>query len=198
MASKLVLYGLIGGLVCSAVLNAVLLGNATRRAVEPPPAAATAEPGQSNRAVSAEVQAAWAKLPETDRRELWNQFGDLRRATAGDYQRLEDLGRQVAQIAARDPFDEAELRDSVIVYRHIQAGLQQGVDDTLIMHLSKMPADARETAARGLLTPFYQWMRPRRDGQPSAARSGRPDADASRGPATPAATNAVRTPGGGR
>jgi uncharacterized membrane protein len=182
MAGKLVLYGLIGGLAISGVLNAVLLGSITKRSQSP-----TAGQGDAvqvvrtdgpARPISAEVSAAWAKVPEADRKEMGAQFGELRKVTMAENERMEDAAKRIAEIARTEPYDGGALRDTVVVYRHIQQGLQQRVDDILISHLAKMPPEARETAARGLLTPYFQWMRPpRKDGQGVAPGRGQQGAN---------------------
>lgn len=183
MPGKLVHWA-IGFLVASAVLNAVLLGMMVKRSEASQPAAQASPRSESVRPVSAEVQAAWSKVPEQDRKEMGKQFAQLREATVDDYKRLMEASNRVAETAGRDPFNERDLRDAVVVYRHFYSGLQTGVDNVLISHLGKMPADAREVAARGLLTPYSQWMRPR------------PDSDVANTPSKSPA--AAPTPGGGR
>ena len=178
MPGKLV-HWVIGFLVASAVLNAALLGMLVKRsevaqAATPPPAR-----NDGVRPVSAEVQAAWAKVPEPDRKAMSKQFIELRQASADDYKRLVEASNTVAETAGREPFNERDLRDAVVVYRHFYSTLQAGVDNVLISHLSNMPADAREVAARGLLTPYSQWMRPPRIDPGSASTRPRPKATSS-------------------
>lgn len=158
-------------LIGSVALNAALLGLVGGRfvgganGVPPPESVIRSTPPP--RAVPAEVQAAWAKLPESDRAVLGEQFSELWDAKGEEVRRLIDATRRVAELARQEPFVESELRNAVVVYRHSYAGFQDGVDDVLISHLDKMPPDAREIAARGLLAPYSQWMRQTRNDPPS-------------------------------
>jgi len=118
-------------------------------------------------------------VPEPDRKAMSKQFVELRQASADDYKRLVEASNTVAETAGREPFNERDLRDAVVVYRHFYATLQAGVDNVLISHLAKMPADSREVAARGLLTPYSQWMRMQRPETGSASAVPTPKATAS-------------------
>jgi uncharacterized membrane protein len=182
MPSKLVM-----ALIGSVALNAALLGVVAGRFASPT-SSKSVEPLAADtkgvRPVSAEVQAAWAKLPDGDRKALNEQFGHVIRENVSYYSRMGEAARRVAEIAHAEPFNKVELQNAVVVYRSMQQAIQRGVDDVLISHLAKMPSDARETAARGLLTPYNQWMRPPR---PPEARNGeKPQKPAPKESASPA------------
>lgn len=157
-------------LIASIAANAALLGVVGGRLINPKPDFQPAEtyerPG--SRPVSAEIQAAWSGLPEADRRELGAQFKSVGQEMEAVSHRLQESAASIAEIARQEPFDKTKLEDTVVVYRHLQAGLQQRVDDTLVSHLGKMPPEARAAAARGLLTPYYAWMKPRGPSSTSA------------------------------
>lgn len=163
-------------LIASVALNAALLGVVGGRLANgaggPPPPESVIRTTPPPRTVPAEVQAAWAKLPESDRAVLGQQFAELWDAKEEEVNRLIKATRRVAELARQEPFSESELRNAVVVYRHSYAGFQDGVDDVLISHLDKMPPDAREIAARGLLAPYSQWMRQTRNDPPAPEASG--------------------------
>lgn len=100
------------------------------------------------------VSAAWGQLPEKDRIELRQQLRAEWQAMEPERQRLQDAGRAVYDAALSDPFDEQRLRDAVVVFQHKEQRLQRRAEDILIRHLEDMPAEARATAAVGLLTPY--------------------------------------------
>ena len=100
------------------------------------------------------VAAAWEQLPQRDREDLSKQLRDEWRAMEAERQRLQDSGRAVYEAALKEPFDEQELRDAVVVFQHKEQRLQRRAEDILIRHLEGMPAEARATAAVGLLTPY--------------------------------------------
>ena len=156
-------YWLIGSVALNAALLGVVGGRLVSGANGTPPPESVIRTTPPPRAVPAEVQAAWAKLPESDREVLGRQFAELWDAKGEEVRRLIDATRRVAELARQEPFVESDLRNAVVVYRHSYAGFQDGVDDVLISHLDKMPPDAREIAARGLLAPYSQWMRQTRD-----------------------------------
>jgi uncharacterized membrane protein len=158
MAIKLK-YWLVGSLALNAALIGVVGGRMFSRGE--PAEIATSYQAPGWRPISLAVQDAWSKLPESDRIELGAQFKVLNRETETVSARLKESASRIADMARQEPFDSEALRDTVVVYRHLQSGLQERVDDTLVGHLGKMPPDAREVAARGLLTPYYAWMKPR-------------------------------------
>ena len=100
------------------------------------------------------VAAAWEQLPEQDRLVLRDQLRDEWRAMEPERDRLQDAGRAVYEAALEEPFDEAQLRDAVVLFQHNEQRLQRRAEDILIRHLGGMPAEARATAAVGLLTPY--------------------------------------------
>jgi hypothetical protein len=67
----------------------------------------------------------------------------------------------------------------VTIFQTRERALQQAAENILISHLRKMPADARATAAVGLLTPFNVRMQrtgERKDeGKPGDGKEGKPD-----------------------
>jgi hypothetical protein len=71
-----------------------------------------------------------------------------------DRQLLQEASRAVHDAAMQEPFDEVRLRGAMIVFQQRQQTMQHRAEDILISHLGKMPAEARATAAVGLLTPF--------------------------------------------
>jgi uncharacterized membrane protein len=175
-------------LIVSIAANAALLGIVGGRMVvqaKPPQEASEELPREgSYRPVSSTVQAAWAQLPQDDRIVLRDQFRALGRDSTAVTKKLQASAARIAEIARTEPFDGEQLRDIVVVYRHLQAGQQERVDDILVSHLEHMPPEAREIAARGLLTPYYSWMRPP---QSSAPRP--PSQEEQPGPAPAAASH---------
>src|SRR6185295_18276962 len=140
-------------LIASLAVNAALLGIVGGQVVNkqqrrPPPEM------QSNRPPQSEVMAAWAQLPDTDRTELRKQLRDSWSALEGDRKRLSDAGKAVHDVAMAEPFNDTALRDALTIYQQRQRRMQESAEDILISHLGKMPAEARATAAVGLLTPF--------------------------------------------
>jgi uncharacterized membrane protein len=120
------------------------------------------------------IQAAWGELPESDRQELRAQLREAWRDMAADRKRLQEAGRAVYEAALREPFDETRLRNELIVFQQREQMMQHRAEDILIRHLEGMPAQARATAAVGLLTPFNVRMQRREssaDGAPSRERS---------------------------
>jgi len=140
-------------LIASLAVNAALLGIVGGQVVNkqqrrPPPEM------QSNRPPQSEVMAAWAQLPDADRTELRKQLRDSWTALEGERKRLSEAGKAVHDVAMKEPFDSAALRDALTIYQQRQRRMQESAEDILISHLSKMPPEARATAAVGLLTPF--------------------------------------------
>ncbi|MEP7209218.1 MAG: periplasmic heavy metal sensor [Alphaproteobacteria bacterium] len=100
------------------------------------------------------VQAAWAQLPDAERIDLRRELRDQWVAMKPDRLLLQDAGKAVHDAAMGEPFDEIRLRGAMIVFQQRQQMMQHRAEDILISHLGKMPAEARATAAVGLLTPF--------------------------------------------
>ncbi len=115
------------------------------------------------------VQAAWNQLPESDRQALRQELREQWKSAEPDRERLRQAGAAVAEAARREPFDEFQLRNSLIVFQHIESTLQQRAEDVLIRHLARMPVEARTTAAVGLLTPFNVRMQRSDDARREAA-----------------------------
>jgi uncharacterized membrane protein len=114
------------------------------------------------------VAAAWAKLPDDDRDILRRQLREQWAQKEGERKQLQLAGRTVYDAALKEPYDEAALRNAVIVFRTREQELQRISEDILISHLALMPPEARATAAVGLLTPFNVRMQ-RSDPQQGAS-----------------------------
>lgn len=180
-------------LIVSLVANAALLGIVGGRLLSP---ALPHEPSvelQLERygPTSDVVNAAWAKLPEGDRTILRQQLRDSWVKMADERKRLSESGRHVYEAALAEPYDETRLRDAVAIFQMREKRLQELAEDILISHLGSMPAEARATAAVGLLTPFNARMQ-RADEQSRIAAQ--EDADALLGEAVPAATSPLAPP----
>lgn len=153
MPSKLSLL-LIGSLAVNAALLGVVggrvLGSNTNK-VEP-----TAQQMQLERygPTSDVVAKAWEQLPEADRKVLRGELRERWKSLEGERKHLAEAGKVVYDTARAEPFDEAKLRDAVTIFQTREQRMQQSAEDILIRHLGSMPADARATAAVGLLTPF--------------------------------------------
>jgi uncharacterized membrane protein len=145
-------------LIGSLAVNAALLGVVGGRLVNGPGAAAK-EPSVISQLerygpTADVVRDAWAQLPEEDRVVLRKELRDSWVSLEGERKRLSDAGKAVFNAALTEPFDEGKLRDAVTIFQTRERALQQAAENILISHLRKMPADARATAAVGLLTPF--------------------------------------------
>lgn len=141
-------------LALSVAANAVLIGIVVGRLVGGGQPSAMEMEFERYGPTSDVVAAAWEQLPERDRDDLSKQLRDEWRAMEPERQRLQDAGRAVYEAALKEPFDEQELRDAVVVFQHKEQRLQRRAEDILIRHLEGMPAEARATAAVGLLTPY--------------------------------------------
>lgn len=141
-------------LAVSLAINAVLLGIVGGRLLGEQQPAAMAMEFERYGPTSDVVSAAWEQLPEQDRAQLREQLRDEWRAMEPERQRLQDAGRAVYEAALEQPFDEARLRDAVVLFQHNEQRLQNRAEDILIRHLGEMPPEARATAAVGLLTPY--------------------------------------------
>jgi uncharacterized membrane protein len=140
-------------LTVSVAVNAALLGVVGGGLLnQEKPAAKTQT--QRTMPTSDVVQAAWAQLPEAERADLRRELRDQWIAMKPDRQLLQEASRAVHDAAMQEPFDEVRLRGAMIVFQQRQQTMQHRAEDILISHLGKMPAEARATAAVGLLTPF--------------------------------------------
>ncbi len=150
MPSKMSLF-----LIGSLAVNAALLGIVGGRMLSP----AAKEPSVQMQLerygpTSDVVAAAWDQLPEADRKVLRTQLRERWVSLEGERNRLREAGQAVYEAALAEPFEEAQLRDAVTIFQQREYRMQQSAEDILISHLGKMPAEARATAAVGLLTPF--------------------------------------------
>jgi uncharacterized membrane protein len=155
----------------SLVLNAVLLGLVVGREAGLRAPAAKME-FERYGPTSDVVRAAWSQLPESDRTDLTGQIRELLVAMRPDRKKLHEAGKDVYAAALAEPFDEAGLRDSLVLFQHQERMMQSRLEDLLIRHLDKMPPDARATAAVGLLTPFNARMQRVDIGQSEAKAMG--------------------------
>lgn len=186
MPSKTSLF-LIASLAINAALLGVVGGQIVNKQQRRPPVES-----QNNRPPQSEVMAAWAQLPDADRTELRKQLRDSWNALDADRKRLSEAGKTVHDVAMKEPFDDVALRDALTIYQQRQRRMQESAEDILISHLGKMPAEARATAAVGLLTPFNARVqrsdRPKRgDGEDGPRGDGKPSGPPnSGGPLLPA------------
>jgi uncharacterized membrane protein len=152
MPSKLSLF-LIGSLAVNAALLGVVGGrlvNGQGTTKEPSVIAQLDRYGPT----ADVVRDAWAQLPEEDRAALRKELRESWVSLEGERKRLSEAGKTVFNAALTEPFDEGKLRDAVTIFQTRERALQQAAENILISHLRRMPADARATAAVGLLTPF--------------------------------------------
>lgn len=161
-------------LIGSLALNAALIGIVVGRWLTPKQAEPTVQMQLERYGPTSDVvAAAWAQLPEADRKELGRQLREYWDAMGSERKRLRDAGNSVYQAALAEPFDEAKLRDAVAIFQTREKKLQDIAEDILISHMDRMPPPARATAATGLLTPFNARMqradnREQQAGQPPA------------------------------
>lgn len=141
-------------LIASLAINAALLGIVGGQLVNKQSKPPTTSQFERYGPTSDVVAAAWAQLPDSDRKELRQQLRDRWVALDGERKRLGEAGKAVYDAALAEPFDEAKLRDAVTIFQTRETRMQQSAEDILISHLGKMPPEARATAAVGLLTPF--------------------------------------------
>ncbi|MBI1360904.1 MAG: periplasmic heavy metal sensor [Alphaproteobacteria bacterium] len=137
-------------LIASLAANAALLGVVGGRLLNDDRPTRTL----SNRPSNDVVQAAWAQLPDAERVDLRKELHSAWIDMKPDRQKLQEASKAVHDAAMEEPFDETRLRGAMIVFQQRQQMMQHRAEDILISHLGKMPADARATAAVGLLTPF--------------------------------------------
>lgn len=137
-------------LIASLAINAALLGVVGGSFLNKRPNG----PGGPPRPPNDVVQAAWAQLPDADRGELRKELRAEWLAMAADRQKLQEAGKAVHDAAMMQPFDENRIRYALNAFQQRQQMMQHRAEDILISHLEKMPAEARATAATGLLTPF--------------------------------------------
>jgi uncharacterized membrane protein len=140
-------------LIGSVAVNAALLGVVGGSLLNKGKPAGKAQ-SQRTLPTSDVVQAAWAQLPNDERADLRKELRDQWIAMKPDRQLLQEASRAVHDAAMQEPFDEVRLRGAMIVFQQRQQTMQHRAEDILISHLGKMPAEARATAAVGLLTPF--------------------------------------------
>lgn len=167
-------------LIASLAANAVLLGVVGGRLLSPVQPHAPTMQMQLERygPTSDVVNEAWAQLPEADRVELSKQLQASWFAMEDDERKqLSEAGQRVHEAALADPFDEGRLREAVAIFQLRENRLQQAAEDILIHHLARMPAQARATAATGLLTPFNARVQEAVDKE----RAAQEEADASTG-----------------
>lgn len=154
MASKLTI-----ALIGSLALNAALAGIVVGRWLTPKPEQQTVQMQLERYGPTADVvKAAWEQLPPADQEVLSRQLREFWVANGEERRRLGEAGKAVYNAALADPFDEARLRDAVAIFQMREKKLQSTAEDILIGHLAQMPAQARATAATGLLTPFNARM----------------------------------------
>jgi uncharacterized membrane protein len=177
MPSKLSLF-----LIGSLAVNAALLGVVGGRLVSQPKEPSVQMQLERYGPTSDVVAAAWAQLPDADRKELRRQLRDRWVSLEGERNKLREAGQAVYDAAKAEPFNEGKLRDAVTIFQQREQRMQQSAEDILIGHLSNMPPEARATAAVGLLTPFN-------------ARMQRSDRPKNEGGKEPTATNGVRGDG---
>jgi uncharacterized membrane protein len=191
MPSKLSLF-LIGSLALNAALLGIVAGKLLNSGAKEP--SVQTQLAQRPGPTSDVVAAAWAQLPEEDRKTLRKEFRERWTALENDRKLLGEAGKAVHDAAQAEPFDEAKLRDAVIIYQTRQQRMQQSAEDILIRHLAKMPPEARATAAVGLLTPFNARMQRSGDGR-GGQKDGQMRGKAPNG--EPSAERPALTPSGG-
>jgi uncharacterized membrane protein len=145
-------------LIGSLAVNAALLGVVGGRLVNSPKEPSVQMQLERYGPTSDVVSAAWAQLPDEDRKELRNQLRQRWVSLEGERNKLREAGQAVYDAAKAEPFDEGKLRDAVTIFQQREYKMQQSAEDILIGHLANMPPEARATAAVGLLTPFNARM----------------------------------------
>jgi uncharacterized membrane protein len=154
MASKLTI-----ALIGSLALNAALVGIVVGRWLTPKAEQQTVQMQLERYGPTSDVvAAAWEQLPDADQEQLGQQLREFWVANGEERRRLGEAGKAVYNAALADPFDEARLRDAVAIFQMREKKLQSTAEDILISHMGQMPAQARATAATGLLTPFNARM----------------------------------------
>jgi len=159
-------------LIGSLALNAALLGIVGGRLLSPASTEPTVQMQLDRYGPTSDVvAAAWAQLPEADRTELRKQLRESWVTMEDERKRLREAGEAVYNAALSEPFDQNKLRDAVVIFQLREKHLQENAENILISHLSKMPPQARATAATGLLTPFNARMQ-RADGRSGPPKDG--------------------------
>ena len=161
MPSKLSLF-LIGSLALNAALLGIIAGKLVNSGGKEPSVQMQLDRYGPTSDV---VAAAWAQLPEEDRKALRKELRERWIALEGERKRLSEAGKAVHEAARTEPFDEVKLRDAVTIFQTREQRMQQSAEDILIRHLGKMPPEARATAAVGLLTPFNARMQRSSEGR---------------------------------
>lgn len=169
-------------LIGSMALNAALLGVVAGRMLNPAKEPSVQMQLERYGPASDVVAAAWDQLPEADRKVLRAQLRERWVSLEGERNRLREAGKAVHDAALAEPFDESRLRDAVTIFQQREHRMQQSAEDILISHLGKMPAEARATAAVGLLTPFNARVQ-RADRGRDAKGEGSPRSATDEGPA---------------
>lgn len=187
MPSKLTIF-----LIGSLALNAALLGVVAGRMLNPGKEASVQMQLDRYGPASDVVAAAWDQLPEADRKVLRAQLRERWVSLEGERNRLREAGKVVHDAALEEPFDEGRLRDAVTIFQQREYRMQQSAEDILISHLGKMPAEARATAAVGLLTPFSVRVQ-RTDRGPARDRDGKDEGTPK--PADDGSADTTQTPG---
>jgi uncharacterized membrane protein len=180
MPSKTSLF-LIGSLAVNAALLGIVGGrllNSQNVAKEPSVVAQLDRYGPTANV----VRDAWAQLPDEDRTVLRKELRDSWVSLEGERKRLSEAGKAVFNAALTEPFDDGQLRDAVTIFQTRERALQQAAENILIRHLGKMPADARATAAVGLLTPFNVRMQRSAEEQKREGKDGKGDGKRREGP----------------
>jgi uncharacterized membrane protein len=158
-------------LIGSLAVNAALLGVVGGRLVNQPKEPSIQMQLERYGPTSDVVAAAWAQLPDSDRKELRKQLRDRWVSLEGERNKLREAGQAVFEAAKAEPFNEGKLRDAVTIFQQREYRMQQSAEDILIGHLANMPPEARATAAVGLLTPFNARMQ--RTDRPPKYESGK-------------------------
>jgi uncharacterized membrane protein len=186
-------------LIGSLAVNAALLGIVGGRLFSPASTEPTVQMQLERYGPTSDVvAAAWSQLPESDRAELRKQLRESWVAMEDERKRLREAGEAVYSAALAEPFDQNRLRDAVAIFQLREKHLQENAENILISHLSKMPPQARATAATGLLTPFNARMQrangrgASKDGERGSDRKDAPakgPTSAGNDPAKPAPSN---------
>lgn len=149
-------------LVANALLLGIVGGSSFNRTGE------EAKSGAENYGSTSDaMDAAWDELPEADRQKLLKQFRRAWVENEAERKQLQLASHAVYEAALKEPLDENELRNAVIVFKYREQELLRFAEDILISHLSFMPPKARAAAAVGLLTPssvHYGGAGPEEDG----------------------------------
>src|SRR5262245_27647970 len=119
-------------LIGSLAVNAALLGVVGGRLVNSPKEPSIQMQLERYGPTSDVVAAAWAQLPDSDRKELRKQLRDRWVSLEGERNKLREAGQAVYEAARAEPFDEAKLRDAVTIFQQREYRMQQSAEDILI------------------------------------------------------------------